>query len=106
MALNHSDTAADGMAVRRPDPDAFAIIRGGASRIVTVSDDAIAEAIRAYWTDTHNLAEGAGAAPLAALLQERTQMAGKRVGLVISGGNIDLALFRSWVLRQPTITPR
>jgi threonine dehydratase len=43
--------------------------------------------------------EGAGAAPLAALLQERTRMAGKRVGVVISGGNIDLALFRSWVLR-------
>ena len=80
-------------------PDAFAIIRRGAARIVTVSDDAIADAIRAYWTDTHNLVEGAGAAPLAALLQERARMAGKRVGLVISGGNIDLALFRSWVLR-------
>jgi threonine dehydratase len=105
VALNHSETEADGMAVRQPDADAFAIIRGGASRIVTVSDDAIAEAIRAYWTDTHNLAEGAGAAPLAALLQERTRMAGKRVGLVISGGNIDLALFRRWVLRQPSVTP-
>ena len=58
-------------------------------------------AIRAYWTDTHNLVEGAGAAPLAALLDERERMAGKRVGLVVSGGNIDLALFRSWVLREP-----
>jgi threonine dehydratase len=99
VALNRADTHADGVAVRQPDADAFAIIRAGASRIVAVSDDAIAAAIRAYWTDTHNLVEGAGAAPLAALMQERDQMAGKRVGLVVSGGNIDLALFRSWVLR-------
>ena len=98
IAVNRAETHADGMAVRQPDAEAFAIIRGGASRIVTVSDAEIAAAIRAYWTDTHNLVEGAGAAPLAALLQERTRMAGKRVGLVISGGNIDLTLFRSWVL--------
>ncbi len=100
VALQRAETLADGVAVRQPDPDAFAIIRAGASRIVTVSDDAIADAIRAYWTDTHNLVEGAGAAPLAALLQEQVRMAGKRVGLVISGGNIDLALFHGWVLRQ------
>jgi len=86
------------MATRQPDADAFAIIRAGAARIVTVSDDAIADAIRAYWTDTHNLVEGAGAAPLAALMQERERMVGKRVAVVASGGNIDLALFRSWVL--------
>ena len=98
VALNRAETHADGVAVRQPDPDAFAIIRAGASRIVAVSDDAIAAAIRAYWTDTHNLVEGAGAAPLAALMQERGRMVGKRVGLVVSGGNIDLALFRSWVL--------
>jgi threonine dehydratase len=47
---------------------------------------------------THNLVEGAGAAPLAALLQERDRMRGKRVALVVSGGNIDMALFRQWVL--------
>jgi len=99
VALNRAETHADGMAVRQPDAEALAIIRAGAARIVTVSDDDIADAIRAYWTDTHNLVEGAGAAPLAALMQERARMAGKRVGLVISGGNIDLALFRSWVLR-------
>ena len=98
VALNRADTQADGVAVREPDAAAFAIIRAGAARIVTVSDDAIAAAIRTYWTDTHNLAEGAGAAPLAALLQERARMAGKRVGVVISGGNIDLALFRDWVM--------
>lgn len=98
VALNRADTKADGIAVRQPDPDALAIITAGAARIVTVSDAEIAAAIRIYWTDTHNLAEGAGAAPLAALLQERTKMAGKRVGLVLSGGNIDLDLFRTWAL--------
>lgn len=99
VALNRAETRADGVAVRQPDPEAFAIIRAGAARIVTVSDEEIATAIRSYWTDTHNLVEGAGAAPLAALLQEKTRMSGKRVGVVISGGNIDLALFRDWVLR-------
>lgn len=93
-----ADTLADGMATRIPDPAALAIIRQGAARIVTVSDALVAEAIRAYWQDTHNLAEGAGAAPLAALLSEREAMAGRRVGLVLCGGNIDLALFRRWVL--------
>ena len=97
VVLNRSDTLADGMAVRQPDPLALDIIRRGVSRIVTVTDAEIGAAIRAYWTDTHNLVEGAGAAPLAALLRERDAMAGKRVGLVVSGGNIDLALFRSWV---------
>ena len=85
-------TMADGMACRVPDPDAFAIIRAGAARIVRVTDAEIAVAMRAYWTDTHNLAEGAGAAPLAALLQERARMAGRRVGVVLCGGNVDLDL--------------
>ena len=92
-----SDTLADGMATRIPDPDALAIIRKGASRIVQVTDDEIGTAIRAYWTDTHNLAEGAGAAPLAAALQEKNKLQGKRVGLILSGGNIDFDLFRRWV---------
>ncbi len=90
-------THADGMATRTPDPDALAIIARGAARIVTVTDEEVAEAIRAYWQDTHNLAEGAGAAPLAALMQERGRTQGRRVGLILCGGNIDLALFRSWV---------
>ena len=94
---NTSNTLADGMATRVPDPDALAIIRKGASRIVQVSDDEIGAAIRAYWTDTHNLAEGAGAAALAAALQEKDKLAGKRVGLILSGGNIDFDLFRKWV---------
>jgi threonine dehydratase len=98
VTTERADTLADGMATRVPDAGALAIIRAGASRIVTVDDDAIAAAIRAYWQDTHNLAEGAGAAPLAALMQEREAMRGRRVGLVLSGGNIDLDLFRDWVL--------
>ena len=83
--------------MRQPDANALGIILRGAERIVTVPDAAIAAAIGAYWSDTHNLVEGAGAAPLAALLQEAETMRGKRVALIASGGNIDLALFRSWV---------
>jgi threonine dehydratase len=98
VEIQRADTNADGVATRVPDPEALAIIRRGAARIVTVDDEAIAAAIRAYWTDTHNLAEGAGAAPLAALLSERDRIAGRRVGVVLTGGNIDLALFHDWVL--------
>jgi len=92
-----SNTLADGMATRIPDADAFALIRKGASRIVQVTDDEVGQAIRAYWNDTHNLAEGAGAAALAAALQEKSKLAGKRVGLILSGGNIDFDLFRTWI---------
>jgi threonine dehydratase len=92
-----SNTLADGMATRIPDAEALAIILKGASRIVQVSDDEIGRAIRAYWTDTHNLAEGAGAAPLAAALQEKHRLQGKHVGLVLTGGNIDFDLFQKWV---------
>ena len=95
---NRADTKADGIAVRQPDEAALRIILAGADRIVTVTDREIASAIAAYWTDTHNLIEGAGAAPLAALVQEGSAMAGKRVALIASGGNIDLELFKSWVV--------
>ncbi|MCC8950056.1 MULTISPECIES: threonine dehydratase [Bradyrhizobium] len=97
VTTESSNTLADGMATRIPDADAFALIRKGASRIVQVSDDEVGQAIRAYWTDTHNLAEGAGAAALAAALQEKSRLAGKRVGLILSGGNIDFDLFRTWI---------
>ncbi|MGA2057711.1 MAG: threonine dehydratase [Bradyrhizobium sp.] len=100
VSTNSSNTRADGMATRIPDPDAFEIIRKGASRIVEVTDDEIAAAIRSYWTDTHNLAEGAGAAPLAAAFQEKAKLRGKRVGLILSGGNIDFDLFRKWVMAE------
>jgi len=98
VTTNSADTNADGLATRSPDADALAIILKGASRILQVSDAEIAEAVRILWTDTHNLAEGAGAASLAAALQEKAKLAGKRVGLVLTGGNIDLDLFRRWVM--------
>jgi threonine dehydratase len=91
------NTLADGMATRIPVAEALAIIRKGASRVVQVSDDEVGAAIKIYWTDTHNLAEGAGAAPLAAALQDKAKNRGKRVGLILSGGNIDFDLFRRWV---------
>jgi threonine dehydratase len=99
VELDSADTNADGLAVRITDPDALAIIRDGVSRIVTVTDDEVRDAIRIYWTDTHNLAEGAGAAALAALMKERERMADRPVGVLLSGGNIDLALFKEWVLK-------
>ena len=58
-----------------------------------VSESEMKAAVRHYYTDTHNLAEGAGAASLAALLQEKKAMAGRKVGLVLSGGNIDRDLY-------------
>ena len=57
----------------------------------------MATAIRAYWTDTHNLAEGAGAAALAAAVQEKDKLRDRRVGLILSGGNIDFDLFTRWI---------
>ena len=101
-----SNTLADGMATRIPDQDALSIICKGASRIVQVTDDEVASAMRAYWTDTHNLAEGAGAAALAAALQERSRLRGKRVGLILSGGNIDFDLFRRWVMADNVVAER
>lgn len=84
-----ANTFADGLAVRRPIPDAFSIYAAGAERIVSVSDAQIIQAMRAYYTDTHNLAEGAGASALAALMQEREAMRGKNVAVILSGANID-----------------
>jgi threonine dehydratase len=104
VRTNSSNTRADGMATRVPDAEAVAIICKGAARIVQVTDDEIAAAIRAYWTDTHNLAEGAGAAPFAAAMQEKAKIRGKRVGLILTGGNIDFDLFRKWVATDGATT--
>jgi threonine dehydratase len=104
VKTNSSNTLADGMATRVPDPEALAIIRKGASHIVQVTDDEIGDAVRAYWTDTHNLAEGAGAAALAAALQEKAKLRGRRVGLILSGGNIDFDLFQKWIARNENVT--
>ena len=88
VPTNSSDTFADGLAIRIPDPEALEIILKGVERIVTVSDEEMMAAMRHYFADTHNLAEAAGAATLAALLKECRSMAGRRVGLVLSGCNI------------------
>lgn len=94
VSTDSADTIADGVACRVPNETALEIIFKGVERIVSVSEQAILEAMGFYLSDTHNLAEGAGAAPLAALLQERASMTGKRVALVLSGGNVDRALLR------------
>ena len=86
-------TFADGMAVRVPMQEALDIYGPGAERIVTVSDAEVAEAIRVYYRDIHNLAEGAGAAPLAALMQEADAMKGREVAVILCGGNIDTDWF-------------
>jgi threonine dehydratase len=88
-----ADTLADGMAVRVPVPAALEIIWRGAHDVVEVSDDEIAGAIRAYYDDTHQLAEGAGAAPLAALLAAGP-VAGARPAAILCGGNIDRDVYR------------
>jgi threonine dehydratase len=94
-------TFADGMACREPQAEPFDIIRKGAARIVTVTEDDIAEAMRIFFTDTHNTAEGAGAAGLAALLNERDRYQERRAGVILSGCNIDMPIFAQ-VLRGQT----
>lgn len=84
---------ADGMACRTPVSEALAIVSRGAARVLEVTDEEVEDAMRALFADTHNAAEGAGAAALAALLQERERMRGRRVGVVLSGGNVDSSEF-------------
>jgi len=94
VETNSADTIADGMAVRIPVQEALDIYSGGAARIVEVSDDEIAAAMRLYFQAIHNVAEGAGAAPLAAAMQDQQRLKGKKVALILSGGNVDLPLFQ------------
>ncbi|MEO0916959.1 MAG: threonine dehydratase, partial [Pseudomonadota bacterium] len=93
IETNSARTFADGMAVRVPVQAALDVYATGAERIVTVTEEAVAEAIRVFYRDIHNLAEGAGAAPLAALMQEADQMAGREVAVILCGGNIDTDWF-------------
>jgi threonine dehydratase len=100
VSTNSADTLADGLACRVPDPEALAIILKGAARILTVSEAEIRRAMRILFADTHNVAEGAGAAALAAALKERERLAGKRIAVVQSGGNIDRGLFADVLAEQ------
>ncbi len=84
---------ADGLACRKPSPGAMEIIWAHVARIVEVSDAEIAQAMVIYYQDTHNLAEGAGAITLAAALQEKSKLHGKKVGIPLTGGNVDRELF-------------
>lgn len=91
IASESADTFADGVAVCTPVQGALDYFGPRADRFVAVTDDEVAEAIRIYWQDTHNAAEGAGAVSLAALLQEKDAMAGKKVAVILSGGNGDMS---------------
>ncbi len=84
---------ADGMACRVPDPDALAFILREVDDVIAVSDDEVAQAMRALFADTHNVAEGAGAAALAGALQQRERWAGRSIGLALTGGNVDSDVF-------------
>jgi threonine dehydratase len=84
---------ADGLACRTPVEESLAIMLQYVDRFVEVTDDEIRSAMRAIYEDTHNIAEGAGAAAVAAILQEPDRVAGKRVGAVLTGGNVDRELF-------------
>jgi threonine dehydratase len=93
VVTNSALTFADGMAVRVPDATALEVIRKGAERIIEVTDDEIAEAIRSIYSATHNCAEGAGAAALAALMKESAELQGRRAAVILTGQNID----RAWM---------
>lgn len=93
VTTDSARTFADGMAVRVPSEDALAIISAGTAHIVQVSDDEVAGAMRVIFRATHNVAEGAGAAAFAAVLQEREANKGRKVAAILSGGNVDAEVF-------------
>jgi threonine dehydratase len=84
---------ADGLACRTPNTQAMEVIWEQAARIVEVTEAEIADAMRAYYQDTHNLAEGAGAAALAGTLKEKNILQGKRIGIILTGGNVDREIY-------------
>jgi threonine dehydratase len=86
---------ADGMACRTPEPAALELILNGVDRIVTVTDAEVAASMRMMFECTHNVCEGAGAAALAAAVKEKPLIAGKRVAIVATGGNVDADVFAS-----------
>ncbi|HEX3467558.1 MAG TPA: threonine dehydratase [Candidatus Elarobacter sp.] len=95
-----SSSIADGMACRVTDPTSLPVVLGGVSHVVALSETAIEDAMRWVFTDTHNVAEGAGAASVAAVAAERERLAGKRVAAILSGGNVDAAVFGPLLARQ------
>ena len=94
ISTNSANTIADGLACRVPNDTALDIMKKSVSRIVEVSENQIRSAIKCFFTDTHNVAEGAGAAALAALLKEKQKMGSKRVAIILTGGNIDNSVYQ------------
>lgn len=94
VSTDSARTFADGVATRQPDELAVAVVSKGAARIVQVSEEEIAAAVRLCFDCTHQVAEGAGAVALAALMQERQRMAGKSVAVVLTGSNMDAAVYQ------------
>jgi len=92
---------ADGMACRVPDDEPLEIMRQNVDHVVLVSDDEVRRAMKIYFTDTHNAVEGAGAASLAAALKEKTALTGKKVGLILTGSNVDHEIFARVLQEQP-----
>jgi len=92
-----AQTIADGVKTRSPMNEAFDIIKNGCERIVQVSDNDIAKAMKQYYQTTHNLAEGAGAITLAALNKEKNKMTAKKVAIILTGGNIDYQRFTQYI---------
>ena len=84
---------ADGLACRSPDAEALAVMLREVDDVVAVTDTEVAAAMRAFFADTHNVAEGAGAAALAAAMQQRERWRGRSIGLPLTGGNVDSAAF-------------
>jgi threonine dehydratase len=88
-----STQLADGMACRVADEEALEVVLREADDIVAVTDAEVAEAMRVLFADTHNVAEGAGAAALAAAMQQRERWSGRSVGVALTGGNVDTEVF-------------
>jgi len=94
VSTNSANTFADGVACRVPVAGAVERINAGAAGIIQVSEEEIRTAMRAYYSDTHNIAEGAGAVPLAGLIRTAERWRGRKVGVVLSGGNVDMDVYR------------
>jgi threonine dehydratase len=105
VSYDATTRVADGIACRTPDPTAFERIRDRVDRVVEVTDDEIEEAMRAIYDDTHNVAEGAAASSLAALLRERENVRGRDVAIVLTGANVDAEIFgRVLMSERPVIS--
>lgn len=100
VSCDVSTRIADGMACRTPNPEALAVIQRGVERVVEVTDEEVEAAMGAIFDDTHNVAEGAGAAGLAAILRERPRVLGRSVGFVLTGANVDSDLFAAALERR------